>query len=67
MDPTPAAQRRLKAIHSHLIPAADSPSHLQPNPTAGEFVLGSLSLSLSHEDSDVMLLCVWRIICLFCG
>lgn len=45
----PAAQRRLKAIHSHLIPATDSSSHLRLNPTAGEFVSGILSLSLSIQ------------------
>ncbi|KAJ4722422.1 Long-Chain Acyl-CoA Synthetase [Melia azedarach] len=38
MDST-AAQRRLKAIHGHLIAAADrSSSQLRQNPTAGEFV-----------------------------
>ncbi|XP_061376488.1 long chain acyl-CoA synthetase 6, peroxisomal-like isoform X1 [Gastrolobium bilobum] len=40
MDHTPAAQRRLRAIHSHLIATAtadDSPSYLRSNPTAGEF------------------------------
>ncbi|XP_027367504.1 long chain acyl-CoA synthetase 6, peroxisomal-like isoform X2 [Abrus precatorius] len=38
MDPAPAAQRRLRAIHSHLIAAVDdSSSHLRSNPTAGEF------------------------------
>ncbi|KAL5070157.1 hypothetical protein RYX36_021044 [Vicia faba] len=38
MDPTPTAQRRLKAINAHLVTAADdSPSDIQSNPTAGEF------------------------------
>ncbi|KAG4910378.1 hypothetical protein JHK87_056494 [Glycine soja] len=40
MDHTPAAQRRLKAIHAHLTATAtadDSPSHLESNTTAGEF------------------------------
>jgi long-chain acyl-CoA synthetase len=38
MDPSPAAQRRLKAINAHLITAVDdSPSDLRSNPTAGEF------------------------------
>ncbi|CAL5209711.1 unnamed protein product [Lathyrus oleraceus] len=38
MDPTPTAQRRLKAINAHLITAADdSPADIQSNPTAGEF------------------------------
>ncbi|XP_027936607.1 long chain acyl-CoA synthetase 6, peroxisomal [Vigna unguiculata] len=38
MDHTPAAQRRLRAVHDHLSPTADeSPSHLRSNPTAGEF------------------------------
>ncbi|KAK7391042.1 hypothetical protein VNO78_19347 [Psophocarpus tetragonolobus] len=39
MDHTPAAQRRLKAIYSHLTAAdaADSTSHLRSNPTAAEF------------------------------
>ncbi|XP_058769655.1 long chain acyl-CoA synthetase 6, peroxisomal [Vicia villosa] len=38
MDPSPTAQRRLKAINAHLITAADdSPSDIQSNPTAGEF------------------------------
>ncbi|KAH7573749.1 hypothetical protein JRO89_XS03G0201900 [Xanthoceras sorbifolium] len=33
-----AAQRRLKAIHGHLITSLDSSSHqLRPNPAAGEF------------------------------
>ncbi|KAL1317014.1 hypothetical protein HN51_069118 [Arachis hypogaea] len=37
MDSAPA-QRRLKAIHGHLVSAADSPTaHLRQNPTAGEF------------------------------
>ena len=45
MDSAPA-QRRLKAIHGHLISAADAP-YLRPNPTAGEFVSGTLLLSLS--------------------
>ncbi|CAJ1977237.1 unnamed protein product [Sphenostylis stenocarpa] len=37
MDHTPAAQRRLRAIHGHLTATAeDSPSHLRSNPTAGE-------------------------------
>lgn len=41
MDST-AAQRRLKAIHGHLIAAADrSSSQLRQNPTAGEFVYGN--------------------------
>jgi hypothetical protein len=53
MDPSPAAQRRLKAINAHLISTADdSPSDLRSNPTAGEFFIGtpfpSLS-SLSHS------------------
>ncbi|KAH1190954.1 Long chain acyl-CoA synthetase 7, peroxisomal [Glycine max] len=40
MDHTPAAQRRLKAIHAHLTATATadgSPSHLESNTTAGEF------------------------------
>ncbi|RHN82051.1 putative long-chain-fatty-acid--CoA ligase [Medicago truncatula] len=39
MDPTPTAQRRLKAINAHLITAVEdnSSDHLQSNPTAGEF------------------------------
>lgn len=46
MDHTPAAQRRLRAIHDHLSPTADdSPSHLRSNPTAGEFFSGTSSLS----------------------
>lgn len=49
MDPTPTAQRRLKAINAHLLTAADdSPSEIQSNPTAGEFFSGTPSLSLSH-------------------
>ncbi|KAK2458320.1 Long chain acyl-CoA synthetase 6, peroxisomal [Trifolium repens] len=40
MDPSPAAQRRLKAINAHLISTADdSPSDLRSNPTAGEFFI----------------------------
>lgn len=47
MDHTPAAQRRLKAIHAHLTATADeSPSHLRSNPTAGEFFSGTPSLML---------------------
>ena len=47
MDST-AAQRRLKAIHGHLLCADDSSSsQLRHNPTAGEYALGTLSLSLS--------------------
>lgn len=49
MDST-AAQRRLKAIHGHLLCADDSSSsQLRHNPTAGEYALGKLSLSLSHR------------------
>lgn len=45
MDHTPAAQRRLKAIHSHLTATADdSLSDLRSNPTSAEFVSGTLSL-----------------------
>lgn len=48
MDSTPS-QRRLQAIHGHLTTAAaDSESPLRPNLTAGEFVSGVPSLSLSH-------------------
>ncbi|CAJ2630271.1 unnamed protein product [Trifolium pratense] len=40
MDPSPAAQRRLKAINAHLISTTDdSPSDLRSNPTAGEFFI----------------------------
>jgi len=48
MDPTPAAQRRLKAINAHLITSADdnSSDHLQSNPTAAEFFSGTYSLKL---------------------
>ncbi|KAJ4833764.1 Long chain acyl-CoA synthetase 6, peroxisomal [Turnera subulata] len=31
------AQRRINAIHGHLIPAGETPSQLLSNPTAGEF------------------------------
>jgi len=46
MDPTPTAQRRLKAINAHLITAVDdnSSDDLQSNPTAGEFFSGTPSL-----------------------
>lgn len=44
-----AAQRRLKAIQGHLISTSGSShSDLTPHETAGEFVLGTLSLSLSR-------------------
>ena len=42
-----AAQRRLKAINGHLVSEGESRPQLRPNLTAGEFVLGTLSLSLS--------------------
>ena len=42
-----AAQRRLKAIHGHLAVDGDSFPQLRPNLTAGEFFIGTLSLSLS--------------------
>ena len=38
------AQRRIEAIHGHLITAAahdDSPPQLRHNPTAGEFFSGT--------------------------
>lgn len=41
------AQRRLKAIHGHLAVDGDSFPQLRPNLTAGEFFIGTLSLSLS--------------------
>lgn len=45
-----AAQRRLKAIHGHLAVDGDSFPQLRPNLTAGEFFIGTLSLSLSLSD-----------------
>jgi hypothetical protein len=42
-----AAQRRLKAIRGHLAANGESHPQLRPNPTAGEFFLGTFSLSLS--------------------
>lgn len=41
MDDALRANRRLKAITSHLAVAAGSDSQLRPDPTAGEFVLGT--------------------------
>lgn len=47
MDSAPA-QRRLKAINGHLISDGEDQSLLlRPNATAGEFVSGAFSLSLS--------------------
>lgn len=47
MDSAPA-QRRLKAINGHLISDGDDQSLLlRPHATAGEFVSGAFSLSLS--------------------
>ena len=49
-----AAQRRLKAIHGHLAVDGDSFPQLRPNLTAGEFFIGTLSLSLSLSLSDML-------------
>lgn len=56
-----AAQRRLKAIHGHFATDGESHPQLRPNPTAGEFFIGTFSLSLS--------LCarkLYVIVCLIC-
>ena len=69
------AQRRIQAIQQHLISSQDEDyqaSSLRPNETAGEFVLGTLSLppplslplSLSPPLSPtyIILLCVFVVL-----
>lgn len=49
MDST-TAQRRLGAIQGHLVPDGESHSQLLPNPTAGEFSIGTFPLSWCVKD-----------------